>query len=66
MEQQLCHFMARLEKGGIAHSTIKCNLAIVRHLHLERGKADPGIEDMARLQLVVKCSQAKKIVQERT
>ncbi len=52
-EQQLCCFVARLEKHGIAHSTIKCYLAAVRHLHLEEGKADPGIADMARLLLVV-------------
>ncbi len=45
---------APTEKDGIAHSTVKRYLAAVRHLHLEEGKADPGIADMAaRLQLVV-------------
>ncbi len=51
-KKQLCCFVGRLEKDGIAHNTIKCYLATVRHLHSEEGKADPGI-DMARLQLVV-------------
>ncbi len=67
-EQQLCRFVARLEEEGLAHSTIKCYLAAVRHLHLEEGKADPNIGDMARLQLVVrgvKSSQAKEGAQGR-
>ena len=61
-EQGLCRFVARLEEEGLAHSTIKGYLAAVRHLHLEEGKDDPRMGDMARLQLVlrgVKSSQAK-------
>ena len=61
-EQGLCHFVAKLEEEGLVHSTIKGYLAAVRHLHLEEGKDDPRMGDMARLQLVprgVKSSQAK-------
>jgi len=60
--------VAQLEEEGLAHSTIKCYLAAVRHLHLEEGKADPNIGDMARLQLVVrgvKSSQAREGAQGR-
>ena len=54
--------MARLEEEGLAHSTIKGYLAVVRHLHLEEGKDESRMGDMARLQLVLrgaKSSQAK-------
>ena len=62
-EQQLCQFVAWLAGVDLCHSTIKCYLSGVRHLHLELEWADQGISSMARLEQAlrgVKYLQSKK------
>ena len=57
----LCRYVAHLANAGLAHSTIKSYLAAVRRMHIENGREDPGICDMAKLALVlggVKMTQA--------
>ena len=53
-EHLLCQYVAFLSLSGLVHSTIKCYLAAVRHLHIEQHRGDPGISSMPRLELVVK------------
>ena len=53
-EKSLCRYVALLANEGLAHGSIKCYLAAVRHLHIEEGRGDPGISDMAKLELVLK------------
>lgn len=48
--------------SGLAHSTIKCYLSAVRHLHIAEKRGDPGISCMPRLEQVlrgIKLTQAK-------
>ena len=52
-EQQLCLFVSFLVSQKLCHSTIKCYLAVVRHLHIAEGFGDPLICDMARLEQVL-------------
>ena len=62
-EHQLCQFVACLAIEKISHSTIKCYLSAIRHLHVAVGLGDPRICDMARLEQVlreVKSTQAKE------
>lgn len=53
-ERQLCLFTVFLAKENLAHTTIKCYLSAVRHLHIAEGADDPGISSMARLEQVMK------------
>jgi hypothetical protein len=53
-ERQLCLFVSFLASQKLCHSTIKCYLAAVRHLHIAEGFGDPLICDMARLEQVLK------------
>ena len=62
-EAQLCQFVSYLANDHLAHSTIKCYLSAVRHLHIAEGMGDPGIGSMARLEQVLK---GIKSVQART
>lgn len=62
-EHQLCQFVAFLAVEKLCHSTIKCYLAVVRHLHIAEGFGDPHISSMARLEQVlrgVKLTRAKE------
>ena len=61
-EQHLCQYIAYLAMAGLAHSTIKCYLSAVRHLHIAEDAGDPGISRMPRLEQVlrgVKRTQAR-------
>lgn len=67
-EHQLCCYVAWLAMQNIAHSTIKCYLSAVRHLHIAEGLVDPKISSMARLEQVlrgVKSTQAKGLKRPR-
>ena len=62
-EQRLCHYAAYLAQENLAHSSIKCYLSAVRHLHVADNLADPKLADMAKLEQVmkgIKRSQAGK------
>ena len=59
-----CLFITSLANDKLAHSTIKSYLSGIRHLHIERGRGDPGISNMARLEQVlrgIKRVQAKSV-----
>lgn len=61
-EHILCQFVSSLADEKICHSTIKCYLSAVRHLHISEGLGDPHIHSMTRLVQVlrgVKSTQAK-------
>ena len=61
-EHQLCQFVSYLANQNLCHSTIKCYLSAVRHLHVAEGRGDPNMSSMARLEQVmrgIKGSQAK-------
>lgn len=61
--------MSVLAVEKIRHSTIKCYLSAVRHLHVAEGVGDPGIAKMARLEQVlkgIKATQAKEGVQAKS
>ena len=61
-ENLLCRYSSSLANESLSHSTIKCYLAAVRHLHIAEGFGDPGISGMARLEQVlkgIKSTQAK-------
>ena len=67
-EHQLCQFVSMLADENICHSTIKCYLSAIRHLHVAEGVGDPHIHSMARLEQVlkgVKSTQARGGKQER-
>ena len=54
--------MSYLANEDLRHSTIKCYLAAIRHLHVAQGVGDPNISSMAHLEQVlrgVKGVQAK-------
>lgn len=53
-ESQLCQFVSHLANESLCHSTIKCYLSAVRHLHIAEGQGDPGICSMARLEQVMR------------
>lgn len=53
-ESVLCQFIAQLANEQVSHTTVKCCLSVVRHLHIEQGLGDPGIRDMPRLEQVLK------------
>ena len=53
-EHQLCQFISHLANEKLCHSTIKCYLSAIRHLHIAEGYGDPGISHMARLEQVLK------------
>ena len=61
-EHQLCQFVACLAIEKISHSTIKCYLSAIRHLHVAVGQGDPRICDIARLEQVLRggYTQAKE------
>ena len=48
-EEGLCRFVARLAGDDLKHRTIKSYLAGVRHLHIEKGLADPFLQPLHRL-----------------
>ena len=41
-------------KQGLTHTTSKCYLSAVRHLHIENGWGDPNFSSMPTLELVLK------------
>ena len=53
-ENQLCLFVSQLANEKLTHATIKCYLAAVRHAHIARGFGDPRINEMSRLEQVIK------------
>ena len=53
-EHQLCLFISSLANDKLAHSTIKSYLSGIRHLHVEQGRGDPCISNMARLEQVLR------------
>lgn len=62
-EHQLCQYVSSLALENLSHSTIKCYLSAIRHLHIDRGVGDPGISQMTRLEQVlrgIKSVQAKR------
>lgn len=61
---QLCQFVSHLANENLCHSTIKCYLSAIRHLHVAEGYGDPNICNMARLEQVlkgIKSIQAKSL-----
>ena len=53
-EHQLCQYVYHLANENLCHSTIKCYLSAIRHLHVAEGYGDPNICNMARLEQVLK------------
>ena len=53
-EALLCQFASYLASDNLCHSTIKCYLSAVRHLHIAEGHGDPGISNMVRLEQVLR------------
>ena len=53
-EQRFCHYVAYLVREGLVHSSIKCYLSAVRHLHVEAGIGDLGIASMLKLEQVLR------------
>ena len=53
-EHQLCQFASCLANQNLCHSSIKCYLSAVRHLHVAEGHGDPHMSCMARLEQVLK------------
>ena len=53
-QHQKINFVSSLANQNLCHSTIKCYLAAVRHLHIAEGYGDPNISSMARLEQVLK------------
>ena len=53
-EHQLCQFVSYLTNQNLCHSTIKCYLSAVRHLHVAEGHGDPHISSMACLEQVMR------------
>ena len=47
-------FVSKLANEQLRHTTIKCYLSGVRHLHVAEGFGDPGISKMPRLEQVLK------------
>ncbi len=67
-EYQLCQYVSSLTTGNVSHNTIKCYLSAVRHLHIAEGMGDPRINNMARLEQVlrgIKRVQARRAKKER-
>ena len=63
-ELLLCRYCSFLVGNKLSHSTIKCYLAAMRHLHIAEGYGDPAISKMAKLEQVlkgIKSTQAKSI-----
>ena len=62
-EQQLCRFVSYLANKNLSHTSIKCYLAAIRHLHIAEGVDVPHMHCMARLEQVlrgVKSVQSKR------
>ena len=53
-EHQLCQFVSSLANNKLSHSSMKCYLAAVRHLHIAEGYGDPHINSMVKLEQVMK------------
>ncbi len=53
-EQLLCHYVAFLAKSGLAATSIKWYLAAVRNLQITKGKGDPNMSAMPKLDMVVR------------
>ena len=53
-EQALCKYVAYLANQRVSHTSIKCYLAALRHLHIERELGDPNISMMPKLELVIR------------
>ena len=53
-EHQLCQYISHLANEKLCHSSIKCYLSAIRHLHIAEGYGDPGISSMAHLEQVLK------------
>lgn len=62
-EPHLCQFASHLANEHLCHSTIKCYLSAVRHLHIAEGVGDPCISSMTCLEQVLK---GIKMVQARS
>jgi len=63
-EQLLSRFISHLANENLCHSTLKCYLSAIRHLHVQEGYGDPRISGMARLEQVlrgIKITQAKRL-----
>ena len=53
-ERVLCLFVAFLVEERVAHSTIKCYLSAVRHLHIQQSQNNPFTTPLLRLELVLR------------
>ena len=53
-EQSLSRYAASLANEGLAHTSIKCYMSAVRHLHIEEGWGDPKLKCMPKLELVMR------------
>ena len=53
-EQSLSRYAASLANEGLAHTSIKCYMSAVRHLHIEEGWGDPKLNCMPKLELVMR------------
>lgn len=53
-EQQLCRFVSYLANENLSHTSIKCYLAAIRHLHVAEAVDVPRKHCMARLEQVLR------------
>ena len=53
-ESQLSYFVAYLFKEGLSAGTVKSYLAAVRHSQIAQGLGNPSINEMLRLEYIVK------------
>jgi hypothetical protein len=53
-EDKLCSFAAYLAHDGISYQTTKCYLSATKHLQIELGLYDPHINEMVKLEHVVR------------
>lgn len=53
-EDKLCSFAAYLAHDGLSYQTIKCYLSAIKHLQIESGMNDPRINEMAKLEHVLR------------
>ena len=60
-ETQLSYFVAYLFKEGLSAATVKSYLAAVRHSQIARGLGNPHINEMPRLEYIVKGLKRKAI-----
>ena len=59
MKTNLVYFVVRMYGKQLADSTVKNDLAAVRHTQIALGLGDSLMENMSRLEYVIKCLKRK-------